>query len=65
MHQKSDPFVGTMFSEDVELVMQTNGDLEEAHICRLFREWHDTEDKAGIPPEERVKRSLSFIDWLM
>ncbi|KAH3844940.1 hypothetical protein DPMN_087206 [Dreissena polymorpha] len=58
MHQQSDPFVRTMFSEDVERVMQTNIDLVEAKFCRLFREWHDAEDKASIPAEERVKRSL-------
>jgi hypothetical protein len=65
MHQQSDSYVRTMFSRDVEDAMRSNGDLEEASFCRLFREWHEAEDKAVIPAQERCERSLRLRDWLM
>lgn len=65
MHQQSDPFVRTMFSDNVEQAMKNNGDIKEAEFCRLFRQWHDAEDKAGLSAEKRCQHSLEFRKWLL
>ena len=65
MHQQSDSFVRTMFSEAVEEEMLKNGDQNEALFCRLFREWHEAEDMPGLTAFERCNRSLALRDWLL
>ena len=65
MHQQSDPYVRTMFSAEVESSMRNNGDNEEAEFCKLFREWHDAEDKPGLISFERCVRSNRLKSWLL
>lgn len=65
MHQQSDPHVRTMFSEEVERELINQGSEAEAIFCRLFREWHEAEDKPGLSARERVQRSLRFREWLL
>jgi hypothetical protein len=65
MHQQSDPYVRTMFSKEVEVELVSNGNVEEARFCKLFREWHEAEDMAGISAKERCMRSMRFRNWLL
>lgn len=65
MHQQSDPYVRTMFSEEVEVELLLNERFEEARFCKVFREWHEAEDMAGISAKERCLRSMRFRDWLL
>jgi hypothetical protein len=65
MHHQSDPFVRTMFAYDVERCLRENGDISEAEFCKIFREWHEAEDMAGISAMERCERAMSLRRWIL
>ncbi|KAH3752314.1 hypothetical protein DPMN_186930 [Dreissena polymorpha] len=65
LHQQSDPFVRTMFAEDVQEELLRGGHDIDAHFCKILRQWHEAEDQPGIPAFERCVRSLKLKAWLM
>ncbi|KAK7507914.1 hypothetical protein BaRGS_00000879 [Batillaria attramentaria] len=63
--KQSNTFAQQTFSEKVEAVMMSNGDVNEARLCRLLREWYAAEDMPGLEVTERIRRRLRLRDWLL
>ena len=55
----------THFSEEVENVMIENGDLDEAHFCRLIRQWYEAEDAPALCVLDRINRWLNLKEYLL
>jgi len=50
---------------EVETAMRENGDVSEAHFCKLLREWYEAEDEPGINSIDRCKRRIALREWLI
>ena len=51
------------FSQEVEDIMESNGDLKEAGFLQLIRQWYEACDARGITANERVNRLISVHNY--
>ena len=52
------------FSEEVEEVLNKNGDKKEANFVHLVRDWYEACDERGIHIHERLRRMEKFFRFL-
>ena len=48
LDQQSVPFARKIFSSDVEEIMTQNGDVKEAKLVKLIRNWYDACNECSI-----------------
>ena len=58
-------FAQCIFSEEVQSVMEENGDAKEAEFVLKMRDWYDAIDKGGLEAIDRVKKLLALRDYLL
>ena len=52
------------FSENVEMIMRSNGHLSEAELCALMRHWYEALDQRGMSSRQRAIHLIRFRKWL-
>lgn len=63
--RQKNSFAQATFSEKVEKVMESNGDVREANWCSLIRNWYSAIDDAGIPLDTRLRKMLDIRSYLL
>ena len=63
--RQSNAYAQKTFSEAVEVEMRKNGRTNEANFCRIFRQWYQSEDEAGIPAEKRHDMRLKLRELFL
>ena len=65
LDQQSVPFARRIFSSKVEEIMKQNGDVKEANLVRLIRNWYDACNERAISVSDRITYLLDMHDFLM
>ena len=65
LDKQSVAFAVTTFSEKVQKALEEIGAKNEAHFCRLIREWFIAEDEPGISAAQRTRYRLNLRKWLL
>ena len=65
LDQQSVPFACKIFSANVEAIMKQNGDLEEANLVKLIRNWYDTCNEHAFSVSDCIKYLIDMHNYLM
>ena len=65
LDQQSVPFARRIFSSEVEDIMKRNGDVKEANLVKLIRNWYDACNECAISVSDRITYLLDMHNFLM
>ena len=65
LDQQSVPFAWKIFSSDIEDIIKKNGDLKEANLVKLIRNWYDTCNEHSISVSDQIQKLLDMHNFLM
>ena len=65
LDQQSVPFARKIFSVNVETIMKQNGDLKEANMVKIIRNWYNACNEHAISVSDRMKYLIDMHNYLM
>ena len=65
LDQQSVPFARKVFSKDVEAIMHQNGDVKEANLVELIRNWYDACNEHSISVSNCITYLIDMHNYLM
>ena len=65
LDQQSVPFAHKIFSANVETIMKQNGDLKEANMVKMIRNWYDACNEHAISVTDQIKYLIDMHNYLM
>ena len=65
LDQQSVPFARKVFSSDVEAIMWQNGDVKEANLVKIIRNWYDACNERSISVSDRIMHLIDMHNHLM
>ena len=63
--KQSVPFARRVFSKEVQDIMRSNGDLQEAEMVQYVRNWYDACNECGLSVIECISNLVEMHNYLM